>query len=57
MFLLNMAMMPNIIPFPRVSRTPSIKRINQALAKDDEFSAFLSRLDDQLDLEHMFAAA
>ncbi|MCI0714031.1 MAG: hypothetical protein L0154_28000 [Chloroflexi bacterium] len=57
MFLLNMAMMTNIIPFPRINRTPTIHHINQALARDDEYSLFLARLDNQLDIDHMFAAA
>lgn len=57
MFLLSMVLMTNIILFPRVSRTPSIDRINHALSQDDDYSAFLNRLDDQLDFDHMFAAA
>ena len=55
MFLLNMALMTNIIQFPRINRT--IAQINRALARDDEYSLFLARLDDQLDMDHMFAAA
>jgi hypothetical protein len=54
MFLLNMA---NIILFPRINRTPTIDHINRALARDDEYSLFLARLDEQIDIDHMFAAA